>query len=147
MSSEGEAMIERVMQLIKQSGLSDNAFEKQLHLSQGTVGNWRSGRNKLSMDAIIKVARYFNVSADYLLGLTDERKPLSPNQTDITNRPDYAISNDFAVKYEDIIKERVFNDLAKLYKAVDNSMRAQILVVIATYLHRSGIDTESIVGY
>lgn len=58
-------MIERILQLISQTKLSDNAFEKQLVFSQGTVGNWRNGRNKLSYEAIIKLARYFNVSADY----------------------------------------------------------------------------------
>lgn len=146
-------MVERVMQLIKQTGLNDNAFEKQLRLSQGTVGNWRNGRNKLSMEAIIKLARYFNVSADYLLGLTDERRPLSLKevaqpQTAVTEKGASEIAENFIREFKEQMKEKAFQDIAKLYKAInDVSLKAQILVILATYLKRNGINTESVVGY
>ena len=146
-------MIERVMQLIKQSGLSDNAFEKQLHLSQGTVGNWRSGRNKLSMEAIIKLARYFNVSTDYLLGLTDERRPLSATeaaqpQTVVAEKGYTEIAENFIREFKEQMKEKAFQDIAKLYKAIkDVSLKAQVLTVLVAYLNRNGFNTENIVGY
>ena len=141
-------MIERVMQLIKQSGLSDNAFEKQLHLSQGTVGNWRSGRNKLSMEAIIKLARYFNISADYLLGLSDEPKQLIATSEELTSaaiieRP----IADLAEKYKHLFTDEEFMKIAKVYEAAQDVKVKGLLVgyFIAT-AKASGVDT-TVVGY
>lgn len=146
----------RILDLMEQKNVNAHQLEVAIGLPNASIQGWVKGKKKSdgttrafspSTDSIAKLARYFNVSADYLLGLTDEPKPLSSNQTDVAERHDYALSSDFAANYEDIIKERAFNDLAKLYKAVDSSMRAQMLIVIATYLNRNGIDTESIVGY
>ena len=61
----------KILELISNSGLSEFAFEKQVKLAQGSVKNWRNGRNKISADALIKLADYFGVSVDYLLGRAD----------------------------------------------------------------------------
>ena len=67
-------MVEKVLTIFQQSGLADYRIEKELGLTNGTIKNWKNGRNKVSTDAIIKISKYFNVSADYLLGTepTDE---------------------------------------------------------------------------
>lgn len=137
-------MIERVMQLIKQSGLSDNAFEKQLHLSQGTVGNWRSGRNKLSMEAIIKLARYFNVSADYLLGLTDERRPLECREvgqvSTTTTVP--AVFGEMP----DLLSEERFVNTAKIYHELPDELRERAYMLIYGIAVGLGLNVEKIIG-
>ena len=145
MSSEGEKMIERVMQLIKQSGLSDNAFEKQLHLSQGTVGNWRSGRNKLSMEAIIKLARYFNVSADYLLGLTDERKPLENREIGQIASPDDSVPALFE-DMPDLLSEQRFVNTAKIYHELPDELRERAYMLIYGMALGIGLNVDKIIG-
>ena len=136
-------MIERVMQLIKQSGLSDNAFEKQLHLSQGTVGNWRSGRNKLSMEAIIKLARYFNVSADYLLGLTDERKPLECRDVGQVDSPTSSVPAVFG-EMSDLLSERRFINTAKIYHELPDEMRERVFGLICGIAIGYGLNVDNI---
>ncbi len=64
--------IEKVLSLIQQSGMGDFPLEKKIGLAQGTIKNWRAGKNKISADALSKLADYFNVSVDYLLGRTDD---------------------------------------------------------------------------
>ena len=145
MSSKGEKMIERVMQLIKQSGLSDNAFEKQLHLSQGTVGNWRSGRNKLSMEAIIKLARYFNVSADYLLGLTDERKPLECRDVGQVDSPTSSVPAVFG-EMPDLLSEERFVNTAKIYHELPDELRERAYMLIYGIAVGLGLNVEKIIG-
>lgn len=110
-------------------------------------------------DSIAKCARYFNVSADYLLGLTDERRPLSATevarpQTVIAEKGYSEIAENFIREFKEQMEEKAFQDIAKLYKAIDLqkeidriSMKAQILVVLVTYLKQNGINTENIVGY
>ena len=136
-------MIERVMQLIKQSGLSDNAFEKQLHLSQGTVGNWRSGRNKLSMEAIIKLASYFNVSSDYLLGLTDERKPLECRDVGQVDSPTSSVPAVFG-EMSDLLSERRFINTAKIYHELPDEMRERVFGLICGIAIGYGLNVDNI---
>lgn len=133
-------MIERILQLIAQTKLSNHAFEKQLGFSQGTIGNWSSGRNKLSTEAIIKLATYFNVSADYLLCLSDEPKPLKT--ADIIERPDYALSTELSELSQD---ERFVNS-AKLYKEFPDEKRENIYAYICGIALGLGLNIQQILG-
>lgn len=37
--------------------------------------HYEQGKRKLPIDALVVLAQYYDVSVDYLLGLTEERKP------------------------------------------------------------------------
>lgn len=60
-------MLNRILKLIENSGLSDAAFCQQLSIGNGIVGKWRNGKQKPSLDAVIKIAGFFHVSTDYLI--------------------------------------------------------------------------------
>lgn len=60
-------MIERILELIDSSSMSDSAMCKELELGNGIIGKWRKGIQKPSTEAIIKIASYFDVTTDYLL--------------------------------------------------------------------------------
>lgn len=45
---------------------------KDLNLSQQTVANWCYGYNEPKAKQIVIICQYLDVSADYLLGLTDK---------------------------------------------------------------------------
>ena len=40
--------------------------------AQSTIGTWERGNREPSMNDLIRISEFFNVSVDYLLGLTDE---------------------------------------------------------------------------
>ena len=44
---------------------------KELGVSDIAIGRWEKGLRTPNIDTLILVANYFNVSADYLLGLKD----------------------------------------------------------------------------
>ena len=69
-------MLERVLKLFDQSGINTYQLENQIGLANGTIKNWRGGKSKPSVEAVAKIAKFFNVTADYLLGTepTDEEK-------------------------------------------------------------------------
>lgn len=56
----------RIKELTEQSHISLAELERNLHFSNGIISTWKSG--KPSIDKVEKVADYFNVSTDYLLG-------------------------------------------------------------------------------
>ena len=52
-------------------GLSQMAFAKLFGVSQQTIGSWETNRTSPDLESLSKLANFFNVSVDYLLGLTD----------------------------------------------------------------------------
>lgn len=56
--------------------LTQSAVGKILQKSQQGYNHIETGRAELKIDDLITLCRYYNVSADYLIGLTDEIKPI-----------------------------------------------------------------------
>ncbi len=52
--------------------LSQRALADIIGVSQQTVGSWEVGRTSPDNEMLQKLASFFNVTTDYLLGRTDE---------------------------------------------------------------------------
>lgn len=46
-----------------------------LTISKGTISRWEGGNTDPAMTYVVCIADYFNVSIDYLAGLTDSKLP------------------------------------------------------------------------
>lgn len=68
------------MNRLKSLRLENNKLQsdigKMLGVSDRAVGNYENGKRDMSPETIIKLANYFNVSTDYLLGKSDVRKSI-----------------------------------------------------------------------
>ena len=62
---------ERIKELRIERNLSQMDLAKALNMSQSAVAKWELGKTEPTASAIILLARFFNESADYLLGLVD----------------------------------------------------------------------------
>jgi transcriptional regulator with XRE-family HTH domain len=67
--------IDRIFKLMESRSITAARLTREANLSNGLVGQWRQRKQNPSSDSIKKVADYFNVSTDYLLGKTDAKKP------------------------------------------------------------------------
>ncbi len=63
---------ERLKELRIEKGLTQTQLAKELRVNQRTISNWEVGERQPDLDTLEVIAKYFNVSYDYLLGLTDE---------------------------------------------------------------------------
>lgn len=58
---------------IKELRLGKNLNQLQFceifKVSHGTISKWENGKLEPDCDTIVEIAKYFNVSTDYLLGL------------------------------------------------------------------------------
>lgn len=59
---------ERIMQLRKRDNLSQSELAGKIGASRTIVGNYERNANTPSIDMLVKMARVFNVSVDYLIG-------------------------------------------------------------------------------
>lgn len=56
-------------QLCDSAGKSPSAVGKELGISSGAVSMWKTGARRPRTDQLQKIADYFGVSIDYLLGI------------------------------------------------------------------------------
>ena len=54
--------------LVKNSGETKNSIEKKTGLPQSSISRWLNHDVKPSCDALVKIADYFDVSVDHILG-------------------------------------------------------------------------------
>lgn len=66
---------ERLKGLREDRDLLQKDVAKVLNVTQVAYSCYEIGRRQIPVDALIKLAHFYNTSVDYLLGLTDERKP------------------------------------------------------------------------
>lgn len=62
----------RIKELAEEKNLSNAQIERDLDFSNGLISTWKT--KAASSDRLLKLAKYFNVSVDYLLGKTDIRE-------------------------------------------------------------------------
>lgn len=73
-------LAEKIMNLRKKNGWSQEELADQLGISRQSVSKWESGASIPDLDKIIKMSGLFGVSTDYLL--KDELEEISYSETD-----------------------------------------------------------------
>lgn len=69
---------ERIKLLREAKEVTQDEMAKELNVGRETVARWENGTRDIKTEATVNIAKYFNVSTDYLLGLT------SSTSTDIS---------------------------------------------------------------
>lgn len=62
---------ERLKELRKEEKISTIKLAEKLGVKGPTVSRWENNKMSPSIDQLYKIAVYFKVSADYLIGLED----------------------------------------------------------------------------
>lgn len=73
---------EIIKDLAKEKGLSIRQLEINFGYSNGYIGSWK--RQTPNSTELARLADYFNVSVDYLLGRTDNPNPIIKNKKNET---------------------------------------------------------------
>ena len=62
---------ERLLELRKEKGISQAALAKELQISYAVICYWETDRSEPTAPNLVKIADYFDVPVDYLLGRID----------------------------------------------------------------------------
>lgn len=85
-------IIERLKKLRKEGKLTQKDIATFLNISQPAYQQFESGKKKMNLETMEKLADFFNVSTDYLLGKTDF--PDLDLEVDIDNAIDNSVAYD-----------------------------------------------------
>ena len=83
-------MYEIFAQLCKQHGVTPYKVSKETGVSQPTLSEWKKGTYTPKQDKLQKIADYFGVTLDYLMGNAhiDEQTPLETQKAPTLNKKD-----------------------------------------------------------
>ena len=63
----------RLKDLREDSDIKQKEIAEFLHIKQNTYSQYENGQRQLPIDILIKLAKYYHVSTDYILGLSKEK--------------------------------------------------------------------------
>lgn len=93
-NSEVYGMGNRLRILRKTRNLTQEVVSSELGISQQTLSRCEIDITTLQIDLLYKIAQYYNVSTDYILGLSDNKWTTEQN----------ILVNQFFLKYQDIFE-------------------------------------------
>lgn len=62
----------RLKELRKQRNITQQRMSMDLNMSQNTISRYETGEREAGYNELIRIADYFNVSIDYLLGRSSD---------------------------------------------------------------------------
>lgn len=62
----------RIKEIRQEKKLNQREFAKLLNVTQGALCRWEIGENVPNLEVLFQIAKILDISADYLIGLTDD---------------------------------------------------------------------------
>ena len=112
-NKSGGRMI-RLRALRQEQNISMKQLGDIFGVAESTISLYENEKRKVDTDMLIKFANYFNVSTDYLLGITDERNPSLDNNDIGFDDFTYAMHNETKALTEG--DKQMLLDMAKMLK-------------------------------
>ena len=144
----------RILELMKQTNTNAHQLEMAVELPNASIQGWVKGKKRSdgsmreispAADSIAKCARYFNISADYLLGLTDDWKPLENREVERIASPTATVPAVFG-EISDLLSERRFINTAKIYHELPDELRERAYGLICGIAIGLGLNIDKIIG-
>lgn len=71
-------MYRRIRDLREDADLRQQDLADYLQCTQVSYSHYELGKCDIPTEVLVRLARFYKTSTDYLLGLTDERRPYPP---------------------------------------------------------------------
>lgn len=115
-------LVDRIKLLASEKKITISELERKTNLGNGTISRWDS--RVPGVDKLIKVADYFDVSVDYLLGKTEKRR-----YYELTEKE----KNDIAVQAEELIEGLTNGENLNFYgEPATKDQKDRLLIAIKT---------------
>ncbi|MBZ2090696.1 helix-turn-helix transcriptional regulator [Streptococcus parasanguinis] len=108
---------ERLKKLRKDAGFTQVYVAEKLGISQPAYASWERGIKKPTQDNLVKIAQVLNVSIDYLVGNSDEKKENELDNVELLFRMN---SKGLTEEEKKIFKKELIEFMEERKKAFDN---------------------------
>lgn len=119
MRKRGASMFsKRLRNLRENKGMKQEELGDMLGLSASTIGMYEQGRRQADNETLIKIADFFDVSIDYLLGKTEVKKYEQPYENKLEE-----VLFSKAKELSEEEKKTVLSVINAIKKDIDNENR------------------------
>ena len=138
----------RIKELREDFGLTQTDLAKAINTSQRNISRWEKNEIEMGANFAISLAKYFNVSIEFLLGIS------SDNDIDNYNLPEKKeapiaersrlseLQENYIDEFKTLFSEETFWTYTKIYRAMDRDTRIFILGYICSYLQSVGMNVD-----
>ena len=74
-----KTFVKRLLELLDENDITQIELAKQIGITNVTISRYIGGERKPRIEIVVKMAGFFHVSTDYLLGLSDIRETFENN--------------------------------------------------------------------
>lgn len=125
----------RIIKLLrKERGITQKQAAEELGISQALLSHYEKGIRECGLDFVVRVADYYGVSCDYLLGRSAERNGVMLNAEDIPSPESMKDSIYRGSVLPTMNKKLISNSLNVLYAKVAQCRNKALVTEISTYL-------------
>lgn len=105
---------ERIREIREDHDLTQQKVADLLFIGQRTYADYESGKTRIPVDSLIVLARYYNVSMDYIAGISNVKKEFPKEQKSTIGRwcflnGEYVLcGTNYLLESVDIFPERTY---------------------------------------
>ena len=135
----------RIITLLrKERGLSQKQAASDLQISQALLSHYEKGIRECGLDFVVKVADYYEVSCDYLLGRTPDRTGATLTVEDIPDPESAGKDNTYRGSLLPTLnKKLIANSLNILFDLLQKTNHKGLTTEVSSYLMTSVYKTVS----
>ena len=85
---------ERLAEVRKDHGDTQKDLAEKVNVVVHTVSSWEQGKSEPSHELLVRICRLYNISSDYLLGLSDVDPAYARRKAEILSREEQALLKD-----------------------------------------------------
>lgn len=104
---------DRLKQLRVEYGILQKKLAEQLNLSQQTISLYESNKRQPDYDTLREIAEFFNVSTDYILGVTDIKETINAV---VEKADEYTLGENFSTYSTSEERTKALEILDELYE-------------------------------
>lgn len=84
--------MKQIKELRAKNKISQQELANKLHVARSTVAMWETGGSQPDNNDLVSLSKIFNVSIDYLLGNSENKKETAPTEQPLYEIPDELFS-------------------------------------------------------
>lgn len=129
----------RIISLLrKEKGLSQKQVADDLNISQALLSHYEKGIRECGLDFLVKIASYYNVSCDYLLGRTPDRSGATINIEDIPEYNDNTDNDNAKGNMLAVLNKRlIMNTTSIIFDTLIRTSNKKLTGYVSNYLMNS----------
>ena len=128
----------RIITLLrKEKGMSQKQAAAELGISQALLSHYEKGIRECGLDFLVRVAKYYDVSCDYLVGITSDRKGAILNiESDESNTQETRKSpcDSHCANLANLNRRLVMNSISVIFNILAQAGNKNLTSEVSSYL-------------